>query len=54
MDAALQWVRRHLARNASVDQTVFVNLYGPDGKLLRRIRAPQGEGGDTPVEEHID
>ena len=42
LDAAVEWVRRHIKRRQPTD-TVSVTLYGPDGEVMKRIEIDPDE-----------
>ncbi len=52
-DAAVAWLQRHHRADdaPAPDDPAFVQVYGPDGRLLRRVRVPGG--GEPLVEEEI-
>jgi hypothetical protein len=48
-DAALDWVLAH--RQQNFPEPVLIDLYGPDGEIIKRVEVPQ-DGGD-PVERDV-
>jgi hypothetical protein len=49
-DAALEWLLRHREKDPPPGDPVAVTLYGPDGKPLKKLLVPQGEGDKPPYE----
>jgi hypothetical protein len=53
-DAAIGWALRWRHKEAgAIDDPISVAIYGPDGKVLKRVYVPQGQG-DAPPYERAD
>jgi hypothetical protein len=49
-DKAVEWVMRHRQKDGPLDDPVAVNLYGPDGEIIKTVLVPQGQGDVPPYD----